>query len=71
MRQYLVARASEGMTRLVMKFPDAETLSAAETDLIENEKLFHFLNESGIFCHSLSYVKFDGISAMWIIIHPD
>ena len=71
MRQYVTWRASEGMEKIVMKFSNQEELGKAVYELIEQEKIFRFLNDAGMMCHSLSYVKFEGISAMWIVLHPD
>jgi hypothetical protein len=54
-----------------MKFGNSEGLQEAVSQLIEQEKIFRYISDAGVLCHSLSYVKFDGISAMWIVLHPE
>lgn len=70
-RSYVISRASEGNERIVMKFGDSAGLEEAVSQLIEQEKIFHYISDAGVLCHSLSYVKFDGVSAMWIVLHPE
>jgi hypothetical protein len=71
MRQYIVSKAYEGATKIVMKFPDNEQMWIAENQLIDQELIFRFLYDAGYSCSSLSYMKYPGVSAMWIILYPD